>query len=384
MERKHALLSASSANRWLMCPPSAQINEDFEDGVVSVYALEGTLAHDIGELKLRLELGEITKRKFNAELKKIKNHELFYEGMVEDVQVYVDLVMELYKEYQEEDPHAEIFIEQRLDYSKYAPEGFGTGDAVILSKETVHVIDLKFGKGVVVDANDNPQLKLYALGAYEELGFLHDLKTAKATIAQVRLGSTPTFETSVEDLITWAEDVVAPVAELAFKGSGEFKAGDWCRWCKFGPTCRARADHFINLYDEKKDRELTPEEVGLLLALLDEMSAWIKDVQDGATKELTEGGTIPGWKLVEGRSNRRISDPDGLAEILLEEHREEDIFKPKELITLGGLEKLVGKKKFLEISSSFITKPPGKPALAPESDKRPAIYDVADELEFED
>lgn len=380
-ERDHAVLSASSAHRWLNCPPSAQIEEALPD-TTSIYAEEGTLAHTIGELQLRLALKEITKRKYNSELKKLKEHEMFYEGMPEEVQEYTDFVIAAYETYKAADPEAEIYIEQRLDYSKYAPEGFGTGDAVILAFDTVHVIDLKFGKGVLVDVHENPQLKLYALGALEEFGFMHDIDTVRVSVAQVRLNSIPTFETDVLSLVKWGEEIVKPTAQIAFAGEGEFNSGDWCTFCKFRNKCKARASQMMEVYQAKKDRELSSEDIAELLPQLDELKKWATGIQEAALAEILEGGTIPGWKAVEGRSNRTISDEAGLAETLLKDYSEEEIYRPRSLQTITALEKLAGKKYFAEISGPFITKPQGKPTLAPESDRRPSITDITDELEF--
>ncbi len=381
MSRKHAILSASSADRWIHCPPSALINDELPD-TTSIYAAEGTLAHKIGELGLRLSTKEITKRKYNSELKKLRTDELFYEGMIDEVQDYVDLVIELYEKYKEQDPATELFIEQRLDYSRFAPEGFGTGDAVILTEDTVHVIDLKFGRWVHVNPYENAQLKLYALGAHEELGFLHDLEKAKVTVAQVRLENTATFETTIEDLLIWAETVVQPAAVLAIEGKGDFLPGDWCTFCKFKNQCKARNEHFLKIYEEHKDRELSTEELAALLPSLDEIKRWATDLQEAALEDILSGREIPGWKAVEGRSIRKITDEEGLAEVLLKDYSEEEIFRPRSLQTITNLEKLAGKKYFADISGPFITKPPGKPTLAPEYDKRPPINDISTELEF--
>lgn len=380
-ERDHAILSASSAERWLNCPPSARIEEELPD-TTSVYAEEGTLAHTIGELQLRLKLGQITKRKYNSELKKLKQHELYYEGMPEEVEMYSEFVMEQFKAYQEKDPQAELYIEQRLDYSRIAPEGFGTGDAVILSNDTVHIIDLKFGKGVLVDPHENSQLKLYALGALEEFGFLHDIDTVRVSIAQVRLNSITTFETDIYKLQTWGAQVVKPIATLAFDGKGEFKAGDWCTFCKFRNKCKKRTNTMLEVYKAKSDAELSPQEIAELLPQLDEIKKWATGIQESALAEILEGGTIPGWKAVEGRSNRTIQDELGLARVLLVDYSAEEIYRPQALKTITDLEKLAGKKYFAEVSDPFISKPPGKPTLAPESDKRPAINDITEELEF--
>lgn len=380
--REHAILSASSAHRWLECTPSALIEEELPDST-SIYAEEGTLAHSIGELMLRLATKEITKRKYNSELKKLQKDDLYYEGMLDEVQLYADFVLGLYESYKKEDPLTELYIEQRLDYSKYAPEGFGTGDAVIMSLKTIHVVDLKFGKGVPVDPYENPQLKLYGLGAYEEYSFLHDIETVKVSVAQVRLDSFGTFETSAKELLDWGEKIVRPKAELAFAGKGDFVPGDWCTFCKFKARCKKRSETFMEIYQEKKDRVLSNEEIAGLLPELDALQKWAKDIQEGALNEILEGGSIPGWKAVEGRSTRKITDELGLAEALLKDFSEEEIFRPKELKTITNLEKLMGKKDFAQMSEGFITKPPGKPTLAPLSDKRPAINDITDELDFE-
>lgn len=383
--RKHAILSASSAERWLHCPPSALINEELPD-FSSSYAEEGTLAHAIGELGLQLASGKITKRKYTAELKKLKEHSLFYPGMLDEVQDYVDFVVGEWTEAKKKDPEADTLIEQRLDYSKYAPEGFGTGDAVIVAKGVVHVIDLKFGTGVIVDPYENAQLKLYALGAYEALHFLYDIETVKVTIAQVRLDAIRTFETTVKDLVRWGEETVKPAAALAIEGKGELNPGEWCAktYCKFRDRCKARAQHYQKLYEQHRDRELTNEEIGQLLPVLDAMKKWAREMEEGALNELLTGGTIPGWKAVEGRSNRRITSPEAFAEALLSEgYGEHEVFKPLELKGITDLEKLVGKREFKTFEGTFIEKPPGKPTLAPEHDKRPIINDVEAELTFD-
>lgn len=378
----HAILSASSSERWINCPPSARINAELPD-TTSVYAAEGTLAHSIGELQLRQQLGEITKRKYNSELKKLKEDELFYEGMPEEVQEYTNFVIAQFEEYKAKDPLAELYIEQRLDYSSFAPEGFGTGDAVIMSLDTVHVIDLKFGKGVLVDPHENTQLKLYALGALEEFSFLHDIDTVRVSIAQVRLNSITTFETNTVDLLTWAETIVKPAAKLAFDGKGDFNPGDWCTFCKFRNRCKKRAEVMMALFEEQSSKELSNDDIAELLPKLTGLKKWATDIEEGALEEILAGGHITGWKAVEGRSNRTISDEPGLAKALLDDYSEDEIYRPRSMKTITDLEKLAGKKYFAEVSAPFITKPPGKPTLVPETDKRPAINDITEELEFD-
>ncbi len=384
MAKKHAVLSPSSSERWLACPPSAQINARMED-TTSRYAAEGTLAHKIAELQLQLALGEITKRKFNSEMKKIEADELFYRGMIDEVQEYTDLVMTLYQEAKKEDPAAEIYVEQKLDLDTYAPESFGTGDAVILTKDYAHVIDLKFGKGVAVEADDNPQLKLYGLGALEEFGFLHDIKEVRATIAQIRRGSILTYRAPTAEVLDWGLNYVRPRAELAFKGEGEFQAGDHCKFCKFGTKCKARAKFYEEEFTKAEKASLSNEDIGRLLGIIKDMVDWAKALEEDALASALAGETIPGWKIVEGRSVRKITDQDGLVKVLKKEgYTEDEFYKPVQIKGLGDLEKLIGKKQFDELSKPYIEKPPGKPTLAPENDKRPAIDLVVSGLEFDE
>lgn len=342
------------------------------------------MAHAIGELQLRSMTGEITERKYKAELKKLESHELFYESMPEEVSAYSDFVMGLLNEYQKDDPLAELYTEQTLSFTTYVPEGFGTGDAVIVSYDTIHVIDLKFGRGVRVDPYENPQLKLYALGALEAFGFMNDISRIRVSIAQVRLNAFETFETDTTALLEWAEQI-KPIAKQAYEGTGAFKAGDWCTFCKFGKRCKARAEAMAEVYEGKyqRDTALTDDEIAKLLPMLDGLKKWASSIQDGALSEILDGGSIPGWKAVAGRANRVISDEEGLAQTLLKDFTEEGIYKPKSLKSLTELERLAGKKYFAEISKAYITRPEGRPTLVPEADKRTAINDIANDFEYD-
>lgn len=378
---KHALLSASSAERWINCPPSALINAAYAD-TSSVYAQEGTVAHELAEMRLYEELKLYSKQKITAWKKRIEKMEGYYEGMIDDVESYVTFVIEEYKAAQKLDEVAEIEIEAKLDYSAYAPEGYGTGDAVILCDQYIHVIDLKFGKGVVVDPTHNAQLMLYGLGAYLEYGYLYDVDEVRVTIAQVRLGEINTFSIGVEDLLKWAKDVVRPAAKLAYEGQGEYKPGDHCMFCKYKGKCKARTEEALSFYEKSKGAN-NPEEVAQILPRLAEFVKWAKDLEEQALEDILSGVDIPGWKAVEGRSIRKITAPEELAVRLLEDYEEEEIYKPKELQTLTALEKLVGKKAFSELAEPYISKPPGKPTLAPLSDKRPALDDYTNDLDFE-
>lgn len=380
MARKHALLSASSAERWLNCTPSARLAENYED-TTSPYAAEGTLAHELAELMLKKELKQITANVFNKEIKQIKEHEMFYEGMLDEVQEYVDYVIETYHEALAKTKDAKIFLEERLDFSMYVPEGFGTGDCIIIADGEMEIIDLKFGKGVEVSPINNPQLKLYALGAYEKYGFIYGIEKITMTIAQVRLNNISSWTITASMLEEWAEEELKEKAKLAFKGKGEVIPGPWCTFCKIRQICRARAEMNLGLYDKfKKDPKLlSVEEIAEILGQASDIQKWAKEMQDYALDEALKGTKYPGFKLVEGRSNRRIEDEDGLAQVLLKEgYAEEKIYKPKALEGITNLEKVVGKKKFAALGEKFIVKPPGKPTLVSEDDKRPEL-DSAEE-----
>ena len=370
----HALLSASSADRWLHCPPSVRLTEGLEDKGSS-YAAEGTLAHAMAEEALTAFM-EAREPGFEP----FRKDPYYYPGMEEDILPYTDYVKETFLAGAEE-----LYLEQRLDFSAYVPRGFGTGDAVLLSQGQVEIVDLKFGKGVPVSPIRNPQLMLYGLGAYLASDWFFNIDLVRMTIVQPRLDFIDTYELSADMLLDWAKNTVAPKAKLAFAGKGDMQAGSWCRWCKLKGTCKVRARQHMDFYQTSSDRELGPEEIANVLAEADAIKAWLTDIETAATDTITAGGLIPGWKLVEGRSNRKITDPDGLAAALKAgDYTEADIYKPQELKTLTALEKLVGKKAFASDYGSFITKPPGKPTLAPESDKRPALNSPEEEFTFDD
>ena len=348
--RKHAILSASSAHRWLNCPPSARLEEHFPDEP-SPYAEEGTKAHKIAEGIL---------------LDKIDEPADGTNEMFEYVSRYVEVVLEKWI------PGAQLYVEQRLDFSPWVPEGFGTGDAVIVSDDVLEIIDLKYGKGVQVSAENNPQLRLYALGAYNEFGALYDFQTVRMTIVQPRLDHVSTEELSLDELLAWGESI-KPIAQQAYEGKGEFKAGPHCRFCKARRTCRARAEYHMELarYEFKDPDLLSIEEIAEILKQAEDLAAWAKEIKEHAlTLAFRDGVKIPGFKVVEGRSTRKITDEAALAERLAAEGY--DPFK-RVLKTITELEKTVGRKRFAELAADLIEKPPGRPTLVPESDKRPEI-----------
>jgi len=374
---KHALLSASTAYRWLNCTPSARLTEKLED-IQSVYAAEGTLAHSLAELQLRYLLKLITKATYNKELKTIQANELYTEDMPDEVEKYISFVFERLTEAQSHTEDALIFLEQKLDVSKWVPEGFGTGDCIIIADGTMEVIDLKYGKGVEVSADHNPQMMLYALGALEEYGFIYDIEKVRMTIAQPRLDNFSTWEISVEDLLAWAEGALTEKAKEAWEGNGSPVAGDWCKFCKVKAACKAKAEAMLAIseqYQERNPNLLTIEEIAEILHKAEEIQAWAKDIQDYALEQARDHGVkFPGWKLVEGRSNRTYSDKDQVYNVLIAAgFDEKTILKEPELLGITAMEKAIGKKKFNELLAGLIIKPEGKPTLVVESDSRPEL-----------
>lgn len=375
----HARLSASSSKQWLMCPPSIKLSEGMPNQS-SDYAREGTLAHEFSEAILRKELGVITKQKYNSIVKKIKANELYAPDMDDYVGRYVDIVMEKIGE--ANSPEAVHKIEQRLDFSKWVPQGFGTGDAVLIDNGIIEIIDLKYGKGVPVSAIDNSQMRLYALGAINEFGFFYDIEKVKMTIVQPRLDSVSTDEVTADELLKWADEYLKPRAELAMKGEGEFCAGDHCKFCKANAICRTRAEKNLEIakYDFANPPTLDNEEIAHILTISDDLSKWIKDVESYALQQALQGENFPGYKVVEGRSNRKWKDENEVGKVLLANGFQENIIYTKKLDGIGKIEKAIGKKKTSELLGDLIIKPSGSPTLVVEGDKRP-VYNAA-ELDF--
>ena len=371
----HALLSASGASRWIACPPSARKEAQKQDEQ-STYAAEGTTAHELAEVELAQKLKLIDKKKYLLQRSDIEMNEYFCPEMHDYMEDYVAAVLERYEAAKAEDPGAIICLEERLDFSPWVTEGFGTGDVVMVYGSTVEVIDLKYGKGVPVSAENNAQLMLYGLGAYNAYDMLYGLDKVVMTIMQPRLDSISTFEIDVADLLQWAETIVKPAAELAWKGEGEFCAGDHCKFCKIRATCRARAEANMALakHDFADADELDPEELADILHKAGELQAWVSDIQSYALDQAENHGVkFPGWKLVEGRSNRKYTDDDAVAGTLMAAGYDEDKIYEKKLLGITKLEKEVGKKTVKELLSDLIVKPPGKLTLAPLDDKRPEV-----------
>ncbi|MBE6068056.1 MAG: DUF2800 domain-containing protein [Clostridium lundense] len=379
-EKKHALLSASGSSRWMQCPPSARLEETVEEET-SEYAREGTFAHALAELHINYYLGNIKKAQFNKEVKNLKQDSFYSEELMEYVQIYVDFGIEKINEARVNTKDAVSMVEMKLNYSEWVPEGFGTGDLVIITDDVIEIIDLKFGQGVPVYAIGNTQMRLYALGAIQQFGCLYDINTVKMTIIQPRLDNISTDDIAVDALLKWGEEDVKPKAELAIKGKGEFKAGTHCRFCRVKRTCRARAEENMKLcnLEFKQLPLLTDEEIVEVLNSIDELQKYASDVKEYAlNKAINESKRWTGFKLVNGRSTRKYVDEAIVAKALIEAGFEEDKIYSKSLLTITAMEKAIGKKQFSELLKGLIEKPSGKPTLVPETDKRPEINNTAE------
>lgn len=372
-ERAHALLSASSAKMWLACPPSARINAELPDKP-SADAETGTLAHAICELKLNQRyVKPQSKATFRKKLKALRENELYEKEMDGCTDDYVDYVSKLAHGF---DAEPYIQVEKRVDYGHLAPEGFGTADCVLIGGNQLHVVDFKYGKGVPVSAEANPQLKLYALGALRACRMLYPIERVVMHIVQPRIQNDNASEQPVEELLEWGE-MIKPWAQQAYRGEGEFRATEeGCRWCKIRATCRARADLHLELAKQefRKPPELSPEEVGGILRQAKDLKAWAADLEDWALKELLKGGSVPGWKAVEGRKTRKFTDLDEAFDTLQKQGlAEEAMLYERKPLSLTAVEKLLGKQEFARALDGYVIREPGKPTLAPESDKREAM-----------
>jgi len=366
--KAHAVLSASSAHRWLSCTPSARLEQDFED-TSSEAAAEGTAAHALAEHKLKRVLKRRSKRPTSS-----------YDSdeMEDHTDSYVAFVQEQLAEVKGHCRDPIVLIEQRLDLSAYAPESFGTADCIIAGDGTLHVIDFKYGTGILVDADHNPQMMLYALGALRIFDSLYTVNTVAMSIYQPRRENVSTWTLSVAELMTWAEDELRPRAKLAFDGEGEYCAGTWCVFCRAAVRCRARAAEKMKLAQQEFPLPplLTDEEIAGVLHQLPDMIKWANEIMSYATGEaVSHGKEWPGFKLVEGRSVRKYANEDDVANAA-KEAGYTDIYEHK-IITITAMEKLMGKKKFNEILGGLVVKPPGKPTLVADTDKRPAISSSA-------
>lgn len=360
MPDKHALLGPSGADKWLHCPPSAKKELEYPDEG-SPYAAEGTKAHSLAETKL------------NSYLQKAPMPVGDDREMERCTNDYKDYVVEVLNEERKRDKYTDLYVEVQLDLSKWVPDSFGTSDAVVVSSNCLHVIDFKYGANVAVDASYNPQLMLYAAGAMEKFYALYGFKDIKMHIFQPRMDSISTDTTTVGELNDWLELSVKRLAKDAYEGHGELNCGTWCKFCRAKYDCLERAEHMTSLADMRKNTTLSTAHIADLLPELKEIKSWCSDLEEFALNQALQGTVFPGFKLVEGRSVRKISDQNEALRKLYKEG-----FKPVEVAewkikTLTELEKLAGKKELPRILGEILIKPEGKPTLVPESDKRPPL-----------
>lgn len=379
-ERSHALLSPSGAHRWLNCTPSARLEEKMPPKPTSVYAEEGTLAHELAELFLRHDtLETISDDEFSDKYEEIMNNKLFSEEMLDVLPIYTDYCSEEFKAAKAENPNAEMLIETKVNISEYVPDSFGSTDCSIVNDNVMEVIDLKYGKGIPVSAEWNQQEMLYALGMLSKFDMLYNIEQVKLTIVQPRLNSISSWQISVDDLINWAVDELKPKAQMAYKGIGELSAGDWCRFCAVKNRCRALYDKQLELakYEFSAPELLSDDDVADILKRIPQLVEWAESVKQYASDlAINENKHWPGFKLVEGVSRRKwIDNEEEICNIIYEkfpEATEDDLFEMK-LKSISALEKQFGKKRVASELSECIIKPAGKPTLVTEDDKRPAL-----------
>ena len=349
------------------CPPSVMLTKDMPDDT-SPFAAEGTRAHEISEICLRAYLNGDPEPEF------IDDDYIIYL----EVHPYVERIIEQYEKLQVDDPSASCFIEVQVDFGRWVPGGFGTSDCIMVGGNTIYVCDLKFGKGVVVDAVGNPQARCYALGAYELLKDIYDIENVVTVIDQVRLSHYTTEDISITDLLTWADESLAPQAQLAIRGEGEYQAGSWCRFCKAGATCRKRASHNLavqNGYQDLPDPALlTDEQIALILDRADDLEVWVKKLKAYAIGEALNGVVLDGWKVVEGRTNRTITDEKAVARTLRKMGYKPSQIYVRKMLGISQLQTLLGGKKNLEEAiGEYIGRTEPKPSLVRSDDRRPAI-----------
>ena len=373
---KHAYLSASASHRWLACPPSAKLCANILDQA-SEYAQQGTDCHELCAYLVEKALG----RDVIDPTENLTYYDAEMQNCAEEYRNYVLEQIEAAKEFCK-DP--QVMIEQRLDFSRWVENGFGTGDCVIVADEILQIIDYKHGLGILVSAGDdehggNSQMMCYALGALEVFGDIYDINQIKMTIFQPRRNNISTYTINKDDLLKWADEVLAPTAQLAYIGKGEFNAGDHCTFCKVKATCRKRAEYNLELakYDFEMPATLDDTEIAAILEKVDEMISWGNDIKDYALQQAQSGVHFEGWKIVEGRSNRKYTDENAVVDTVKDAG-----FDPyeKKLLGITAMSTLLGKKKFEELLGGLIYKPPGKPTLVPESDKRPAMNTAKDDF----
>lgn len=371
MPTKHAFLSASASHRWLNCPPSAKLCESLPDQTSS-FAQEGTDCHELCAYLVEKAIGK--------DVKDPTENLTYYNAEMQNcAEEYCSYVLEQLEEAKKYCTDPMVFIEQRLDFSRWVENGFGTGDCLILADQVLQIIDYKHGLGVLVESDHNSQMMCYALGALEAFDGIYDIDRVTMTIFQPRRDNISTWSCTKEELLKWADEVLAPTAALAYEGKGEFMAGEHCQFCKVKATCRKRAEFNLELaqYDFAMPDTLDEMEIAAILEKVDQLIAWGNDIKDYALVQAQAGTHFEGWKIVEGRSNRKFTDEAAVATAVTEAG-----FDPyeKKLLGITAMSSLLGKKQFDELLGGLVYKPPGKPALVPESDKRPAMNTATDDF----
>ena len=386
MPELHAKLSSSASKRWLRCPGSVKLSEHYPNGS-SIYADEGTIAHGMAEGMISkddklVQKYEVEAAKFYGEHPELNG--TFLE-MKMILQPYVDYVFEEYAAQVHEDGAAQLMTEERVDLTEYIPGGFGTSDVVILRQGRLHIIDLKYGKGVSVSAEDNPQLKLYALGTLARFDMLYDIEDVVMTIYQPRLDNVSTDTIKAKDLYAWGEEVIKPGAQLALSEDAPVHAGDWCQFCPARYDCKERARDAMELQKYLGQMVLSPEEIAEILGKIDRLTKFAEDIKDSALTKALDGEQYEGWKLVEGRSIRKyVGSEEEIVRQCEGAGYDQALLYERKLLTITNMEKLMGKKQFAEVLGAYVEKPEGKPTLAPESDKRPAITNNSAAEDFAD
>lgn len=386
--RSHALLSASGASRWLNCTPSAKLEEEYGEKKSSIFADEGTLAHELSELYLKRDaLGIISEQEFDSFFEEIISNELFNEEMLEAVPMYTDYCIDQLIAAKTENSVAVMEIEQKLDLTEYVPESFGTADCILINDSLIEIVDLKYGKGIPVYAGWNKQLMLYGLGALYKYDTMYDISEVRLTIVQPRLNNISSWQISAEKLREWAEEELKPKAKLAFNGEGELSAGDWCRFCAVRNKCRKLYEQQIEIakHEFAEPPLLSDDEIADIIRRAPKLIEWANSITEYAqTKAIMENKEWPGLKLVEGISRRKWVDEDQASNAIFArcpELSEDEVFNMK-LKPITSIEKIIGKKRFEEILSDMVVKPQGKPTLVPVEDKRPAMGYIQAQIDF--
>lgn len=373
----HALLSPSGVHRWAVCTPSARLTEHIQSS--SVYAEEGTCAHDLAELLLKDKLGLIKPGDYAAQLIAIQRNEHYTKAMFEHCSDYADIVCEKFNNYKSQGYEPTILIETKVDYSSYVREGYGYLDCAIYTAQHICVIDFKYGVGIPVKADNNPQLKLYALGVLDSLAFTHNIKEIYLSVYQPRAGGLSNWMLTADELSKWAFEVIKPAAVMAWNGEGEFVAGDHCHFCGIKGQCRARAE--LNLQTAQRAFTdpvlLEDEEITDLLGKFDSFETWMKAVQQFALQSALTGKKWPGYKLVAGQSKRVYKSEEEVKKHLLAQDFQESAITTKSLLNITEMQAFLGKALFTKLLGPLVIKPKGKPTLVPESDERPAYSTAA-------